>query len=116
MYLSHKGTFVATATIFALGLFITLLLPQNLSRPVTTGSSAQTPPASTAVTPAPGTGTGTGTAVTPPPGGGSGSTTDVLITCQMCDVDGSGTIDQGDINLIQQKLALSPGNAYVTRM
>lgn len=84
MYLSHKGTFVAAATIFSLGLFLTVLISDNLGQPLTTGSRAQTP-AST--TPAANT-----------------------ITCQMCDIDGSGVVDAADIALIQRLLATTPGN------
>jgi len=92
MYLSHKGTFVAAATIFSLGLFLTVLISDNLGQPLTTGSQAQTP-ANTSVTPVPGT-----------------TANPNIITCQMCDVDGSGIIDAADLAMVQRILVIDPTN------
>lgn len=98
MYLSHKGTFALTAVIFGLGLFITFLIPQNLGQPLTTGSQAQTAPNVPS-------NTNPGSVLVTP----SSSAVDV-VTCQMCDLDGSGVIDQTDIGMIQRALQQNPGN------
>src|SRR3989338_5207952 len=93
MYLSHKGTLVTTATIFGLGLFITVLVSQGLTNQVTTGSQAQTAPITTPV---------------------PGTLTPNAFTCAMCDVDANGTVNATDIALLQGKLALNPGSVYFT--
>lgn len=94
MYLSHKGTFVAAATIFGLGLFLTFVITNNLGQSVQTGSNAQTPttPGSVLLTP------------------GASSTASNTLTCAMCDMNGDGVIDAADIAIIQRVLAVNPAN------
>ncbi len=97
MYLSHKGTFVAAATIFGLGLFLTFVITNNLGQTVQTGSNAQTP-----TTPS----GGAAVLLTP----GVSSTASNTLTCAMCDLNGDGVIDAVDIGLIQRVLATNPAN------
>lgn len=94
MYLSHKGTFAAAATIFGLGLFLTFVITNNLGQTVQTSSSAQTPttPGSVLLTP------------------GATSTASNTLTCAMCDMNGDGVIDVADLTIIRNALAANPAN------